>query len=90
MRSTIWLTGDALIEFVRRLGLGRRVVLALLMNVSAPALPRHATGRFSQRVGLLRVDTVEKLVWRSGASTAAKFDLIEWPLLNATRSGDGL
>ena len=34
--------------------------------------------------------SVEKLVWRSGAGTAAKFDLIERPLLNATRSGDGL
>jgi hypothetical protein len=34
--------------------------------------------------------SVEKLVWQSGAGTASKFDLIEWPLLNATRSGDGL
>jgi hypothetical protein len=38
----------------------------------------------------LLADTVEKLVWLRGAGTAAKFDLIEWPLLNATRSGDGL
>jgi hypothetical protein len=35
-------------------------------------------------------DSVEKLVWRSRAGTAAKFDLIERPLLNATPSGDGL
>jgi hypothetical protein len=34
--------------------------------------------------------SVEKLASPSGAGTAAKFDLIEWPLLNATRSGDGL
>jgi hypothetical protein len=34
--------------------------------------------------------SVEKLVWWSGAEAAAKFDLIEWPPLNATRSGDGL
>ena len=39
---------------------------------------------------LLSADSVEKLVWQSGAGKAAKFDLIEWPLLNATRSGDGL
>ena len=41
-------------------------------------------------IGLLVADSVEKLAWRSGAGAAEKFDLIERPLLNATRSGDGL
>jgi hypothetical protein len=47
-----------------------------------------AIGGFA--VGLQLADSVEKLVWRSRAGTAAKFDLIERPLLNATPSGDGL
>jgi hypothetical protein len=38
---------------------------------------------------LLLAYSVEKLVWRDGARTAVKFDLIESPLLNATRSIDG-
>ena len=38
----------------------------------------------------LLADSVEKFVWLSRAGTAAKFDLIERPLLNATNAGDGL
>ena|SRR6266498_2322615 len=44
----------------------------------------------AERDQLQTADSVEKLVWLSGAGAAAKFDLIEWPPLNATRSGDGL
>ncbi len=40
--------------------------------------------------GLLSTYSVEKLVWLRGAGIAAKFDLIEGPLLNATNAGDGL
>lgn len=45
-RSTAWLLGVALIEFVGQFGLGQRVVLALLMKVAVPPLPRCATVRF--------------------------------------------
>ncbi len=40
--------------------------------------------------GPLLAYSVEKLVWLRGAGTAAKFDLIERPQLNATNAGDGL
>ena len=42
------------------------------------------------REGPVLADTVEKLVSRSERVTSPKFDLIELPLLNAMRLGDGL
>jgi hypothetical protein len=66
------------------------------MTVVGTTLPfgsNRANDRGSKsiiRQRLRSADSVEKLVWRSGAGTAAKIDLIERPLLNATRPGDGL
>ena len=59
----------------------------------APEWPSEwpLTGKLGGDPGwLLLAYSVEKLVSPSGAGTAAKFDLIECPLLNATRPGDGL
>jgi hypothetical protein len=72
---------------VRWLSTRRRLRIARRRPPRQPLLPgklRCAGDR------LELADTVEKRVCRSGAGTAAKFDLIERPLLNATRSGDGL
>jgi hypothetical protein len=57
--------------------------------VECPPL-RHRMSAYRRNDGLRRVDSVEKLVWLSRTGTAAKFDLIEPPVLNATNAGDGL
>ena len=46
--------------------------------------------RIAKVLGPQSTNSVEKLVLRDEESQLSKFDLIERPLLNATRAADGL